>query len=114
MPNAKHPPIYKAFVVRLRDSNSYLPARWHRRAGFSYDIPIEGGGKFGPRIFPSRKSAKNAITAWAQGEWVQEMSTSGWEYPETDVVTAPRAPKIPRDAKKLEIIPIHIREVSYA
>ena len=61
----------KVYAIRQISSNHYLPsfAPSSIRNGYTWTDPdpMENGGPTGPRLFPSLRSAQNALTAWLQG-----------------------------------------------
>ena len=84
--------MMKVYAIRERGTEKYLPGLKRgrmRTRGFSFTEPIEG--EF-PRLFPTKRSAENALTAWLQGQWEMKISRSGmWgedenDYPEPTVV----------------------------
>lgn len=59
------------YAIRVRETDNYLPAHrpGHLGGGFSWDEPRPQGGRWGPRLFPTRQGAMNALYAWLQGHW---------------------------------------------
>lgn len=98
------------FVIRHVPTGDYLPARKSGR-GFSNDEPEEDGGPLGPRIFPTHRSAINALTAWLMGVHKRVSTRSGgWEGPEEydeDIIVEPQPHRIRED---MEIVPVHLIE----
>lgn len=98
------------YAIRLKGTNKYLPARLKRR-GFSYDVPTEMRIGLPPRLHPTLRGAQNALTAWLQGEWVQETTYSGEWGDEADVEVYPKEPPIPRKREDMEIVIFTLNEV---
>lgn len=62
-----NPPIepLECFVVQEKATGKFLPMRWGKARGFSFDEPSHSF----PRIFKTEKSARQALSAWARGTW---------------------------------------------
>lgn len=52
------------WAIRHKPTGGWLP--WRSGRGGSFDNPAVGKH---PRLFPSRRSAQNCLSAWLQGEW---------------------------------------------
>lgn len=68
---------YDCWAIRQISTGKYLPMRWKRARGYSFDEPSFAF----PRLFPSQRSASSALAAWLQGEWKMDSLRSG-EYGE--------------------------------
>ena len=96
----------KAYAIKLRGTDKYLPIMWRKRCGFSHTEPTN---EILPRLFPSLRSAQNALTAWLQGEFRTETVRSGFYGEDTDVYTVPY--KVDgRERDKMEIVKMEIRQ----
>lgn len=104
----------EVFVIRHVPTGDYLPARKSSR-GFSNDEPDHEGGPLGPRIFATRRSAINALTAWLMGVHkrvgggTRHVGTFGGndeDYDEDiEIVPQPH-----RRREEMEIVPCHLIE----
>jgi hypothetical protein len=81
------------YAIRERNTDRYLPAMKMigsssrvRHRGFSFTDPVSGQA---PRLFYTKQSARNALTAWLQGTWKTETVRSGFYGEDTDVYTVP-------------------------
>ena len=57
------------YAIRHIPTGKLMPVTRHAR-GSSYWTPDKVTPQGVPRLFPTRRGATNAMTAWLQGEWV--------------------------------------------
>ena len=96
-----------AHAIKLKGTDKYLPIMWRKRCGFSHTEPTN---EQIPRLFPSLRSAQNALTAWLQGYWRQETSRSGLYGEDVDCYTVPYASVEGRKRENMEIVKMEIKE----
>ena len=108
----------RVFAIRRKGTEDYLPSRregkYRRRAGFSADEPMPGGGEYGPRLFFKEGSAERALTAWLQGVWTATKefdSGVGSFSPEFSIVVEVEPPLSPRRRDEMEIVPFQLKEI---
>ena len=66
-----------------------------------------------PRLFPPKQGAQNALTAWMQGRWVTEYTTSGsWEDETSEKMPVPEEPKTLRVRADMEIVQLLLTDES--
>jgi hypothetical protein len=93
-------PMIYAWAIRQKSTGAYLPARKNGR-GYSFDEPGFGF----PRLFKSERSARNALTAWLQGEWKLEWHTKYDDaWGPDDYQTLVQNKVETRDASDMEIV----------
>lgn len=73
----------KCWAIRQKSTGYFLPMRWKRACGYSYDEPTEGAF---PRLFPSEKSANSALSAWLRGTWSEPKEYDHDEWSHTEYV----------------------------
>lgn len=70
------------YAIREKSTGYFLPMRWRQSSGFSHDEPEPGF----PRLFPSKESARSALSSWRRGIWKKEVDRyDGVFGPEYDV-----------------------------
>lgn len=100
--------MFTAYAIRHKPSGGFLPARWKRSRGFSFDEPSTD--EF-PRLFKSERSASMALSAWLRGEW-KEKEYDHDEWSHTDyVIGASPVPVEGRKSSDMEIIAFRLVEV---
>jgi hypothetical protein len=99
--------VYEGYVIREKGTENYMPTRWRYRRGHSFSEPQPYGGDFGPRIFPTWKSAHNALCAWAQGHWEHSISRATSFFDEYDEFTIVKKVE-GRSKDKMEIVPVRV------
>lgn len=103
------------YGIRHKPTGEFMPARMSRssRGGWSWwREPNQKPYDPTPRLFPTAAGARNALTAWMQGRWVNEETTHGWEFPETEVCAVPEATEVPRVRADMEIVTFTLAEVA--
>jgi hypothetical protein len=108
----------RVYAIRRKGTNDYLPSRrdgkFRRRAGYSADEPILGGGEYGPRLFFKKVSAERALTAWLQGIWKATKEFHG-DFGgfgnDFDIVVETEAPPAPRVRAEMEIVSFALRKI---
>ena len=107
------------YAIRHKPTGSWMPARMFRTSGkgWSYWAPADPSSdkpyNKNPRIFYTLQSARNALTAWLQGEWVRGTVREGdWEtgYYEVDAEPIPNNPPVERKRDDMEIVIFHLEE----
>lgn len=96
-----------AYAIKLKGTDKYLPILWRHRSGFSHTEPTN---EQLPRLFPTLRSAQNALTAWLQGHWRQETNRSGFDGEDVDVYTVPYESVEGRKRENMEIVKMEIKE----
>lgn len=77
----------EVFAIRQISTGYFMPAHFGTRSHrYSSDVPTPNCI---PRIFPSRASARVALSDWLRGEWKLEVSRYGWDDCEQDLVVVP-------------------------
>lgn len=104
----------EVFAIRHKPTQAWMPTRMFKTIGrgWSYWTPgdssegLDGFDK-NPRIFFTKQSARNALTAWLGGRWVQGKVREGdWEtgYYTVDGDPAPTRPPVERKREDMEIV----------
>lgn len=97
----------KAYAIKLKNTNKYLPILWRKRYGFSHTEPTN---EQLPRLFPTLRSAQNALTAWLQGKFETRTETSGMFGEDVSIYV--EAIKVEgRERKNMQIVTFTLREV---
>lgn len=78
--------------------------------GYSHTEPEPYGGKHGPRLFVSWRSAKAALRMWKRGVWTYEEPAYGALYDDAGSLKFEARPK--RARIELEIVTFKLAEVS--
>lgn len=99
----------EVFAIRHKPTQAWMPARMFKGSrGWSYWTPADTDAyDKNPRIFFTKRSAQNALTAWMQGEWEQGLVQDGdWEtgYYMVDGDPEPKKPKVERKREDMEIV----------
>lgn len=92
------------FVIRHKPTGRLLPARM-RATHYNFDRPE---GTHEPRLFKSKRAAKNCATCWAQGTWTANthQESDGWEHASYMVQDTPSPSAVPgRSHEDLEVVP---------
>lgn len=101
------PPVY---AIRHIPTGHYLPLSFSRGHRHSHDEPTPDCI---PRLFPTKQSARSALTQWSRGKW--ELRTfresEGWEHPSYDVQELEVEPVPSRNVDEMEIVPMFIGEI---
>lgn len=97
----------KAYAIKLKGTKKYLPILWRKRCGYSHTEPTD---QVLPRLFPTLRSAQNALTAWLQGKFETETTHSGFYREDVDVYTVPHKVE-GRERNKMKIVVFNLREV---
>ena len=58
---------FELFAIRHKPTGAFLPMRWDKRRGYSFDEPTPGAV---PRLLKTEQAAKAALRAWLAGKWV--------------------------------------------
>lgn len=90
------------YAIREKSTGYFLPMRWNKSSGFSHDEPEPGF----PRLFPSKESAKAALSSWRRGKWRQEVDTYYGDFgPEYDVYldVSPVPERLDKDMEIVEM-----------
>ncbi len=58
---------FTAWAIRVKGSNRYLCTHWRQDRSYTVDLPVAGF----PRLFKTKRSAHNALTAWTRGAWAR-------------------------------------------
>jgi hypothetical protein len=98
------------YAIREKGTQKYLPAMKNgriRMRGFSNTDPVEG---VPPRLFPTKRSAENALIAWLQGSWEMHQTRSGWYGEGVDIYPEP-TPVRERMREKMEIVVFVLNEI---
>ena len=98
-------PIY---AIRHKPTGHFLPARKSNRRGFSFDEPLPSGGALGPRVFYSKQSAMNALTAWLQGKFKADTTYSYEGEADYAITVDPQPHRVRSD---MEIVTYQMIEV---
>lgn len=108
----------KAWALKHKATGQWMPARMSRSSarGWSHWSPGYVHPEFGlaqihdknPRIFFTLQSARNALTAWAQGAWENTHSAGSYFEPPEDTGPAPMAPPAPRNRGDLDVVELRI------
>ena len=85
------------WAIRHKPTGKFMPARMFRtaRAGWTYWDPLDKSPETrpydpSPRLFFTRQAAANALSAWLQGKWKQEVQTEGsWDEAPYDYLAEP-------------------------
>lgn len=101
----------KVYAIRHKGTGRFMPAQVHRTAGgWSYwdpfaVVPNYSPACSAPRLFFTKRSAQNALTAWLQGEWQREVrhASSMFEDDSWDELV-PQAPIHSRYRVDMEIV----------
>jgi len=100
--------MMKVWAIRDKGNGFFMPANppsKHRKP-YSGQEPKKEGGSWGPRLFPSLKSAQNSLTAWLAGEWGYRLRQNEWEdLYELDVTHKPY-----RKKENMEIVEFNLME----
>jgi hypothetical protein len=102
--------MISVYAIREKGTDKYLPGLKRGRVrlrGFSFTEPVSGEA---PRIFHTKQSARNALTAWLQGTWHTHTISSGFYGEDTDVYTEPK-PVESRKRERMEIVEFNLVEV---
>jgi hypothetical protein len=97
----------EVFAIRVFGTTKYLPMRKKSR-GFSYDEPTD---EKPPRLFYTKRSAQNALTAWLQGVWENHTVTSGYYGEDVDVYPEPKKVE-GRQREMMEIVKFQLHETN--
>lgn len=100
----------KVYAIRHKGTNNYMPANppSKNRTSYSNTEPEPNGGKYGPRIFPSHKSALNSIVAWKLGAWVWVRYDYAPEGPEEWYHEPKKVPH--RELMDMEVVEFELTE----
>jgi len=94
---------FTCFAIRDKSTGHFFPMKWNKSSGFSHDEPEPGF----PRLFPSKESARSALSSWRQGKWKKEVNRydGGWG-PEYDVYldVTPVPERLERNMEIVEMI----------
>lgn len=106
----------QVFAIRHKPTGEFMPARMSRNGfgGWSWwREPNVSAFDKTPRIFPSKQGAQNALTAWLQGRWVTEYTTSGsWEGESTEKTPVPEKCETPRVREDMELVQLLLTDES--
>jgi len=72
------------------------------------DEPVPSGGALGPRIFYSKQSAMNALTAWLQGKFKVDTTYTFAGEPDCAIIVDPQPHRVRSD---MEIVTYQMIEV---
>lgn len=97
---------WERFAIRHTPTGMYLPERWRRGRGYSHDEPSHSY----PRLFPSERSAKQALTAWLQGEWETTTTSGDWYEAIEDCGPEPTEVK-GRNRNEMEIVRFRVERI---
>lgn len=110
----------QVFAIRHKPTQAWMPARMFKHGGgWSHWEPEpvpEGYGDMrgydtNPRIFFTKQSVHNALSAWLQGAWAAQTKRDGdWEtgYYQVDAGPAPEKPVNPRKREDMEIVTLEL------
>ena len=98
----------KVYAIRQVGTSNYLPSRVGGKARNFSDARLElDGGRWGPRLFGTKRGAINAKSAWLAGLWSVQWRHNSWgdEYGNLEPTTDPA-----RLAIELEIVEFELTE----
>ena len=101
--------MFEVWAIREKGTEKYLPAMKRGRIcvrGFTSTEPTEG---VPPRLFPTKRSVENALTAWLQGQWEMHQIQSGWYDEDVDTYPEPKAVE-GRKRELMEIVKFNLTE----
>lgn len=104
------------YAIRHKPSGEFMPARMSRCGfgGWSWWREPNQGEPYDktPRIFPTKTGARNALSAWLAGRWVQVIEKTGnWEEPEeSDNYCVPEKTENARNRDDMEIVSFSLIE----
>lgn len=93
---------FTAYAIRQKSTGHYLPMRWNKRRGYSFDEPTAGAF---PRLLTSLTAAKLALGAWLKGKWEPELEVSDWDGGYSQIGASP-TPVATRRADDMEIVQV--------
>jgi hypothetical protein len=105
------------WAIRHKPSMTFMPARpdGRRSRGWSFWTPrvppSPAEQRCAPRLFETKRAAKNALTLWLQGWWVRQPQTEGdWEtgYHTVAGDPAPEQPDVPRHPSEMEVVQVQL------
>lgn len=98
-------PIVTMYAVREAGTDKYLPNLGPRHRSYSFSSPVAHGGKFGPRLHGTQRSAIWAAKAWKRGVYAKEYLDDYGSGPVSVRVDPARADVV------LEIVRVDLHEV---
>ena len=104
------------FAIKHKPTGKWMPTRLNKiYGGWSYWEPTsqDRAHDENRRLFFTRRSAQNALTAWLMGEHRRESGTTyDWEGIRDDydhhIIEKPKVPRLRED---MEIVRLELREV---
>jgi hypothetical protein len=100
------------FGLRVKGTEKFFLRRPNQSRGYSLDEPEEPTQGKPVRLFPSQKSAQNALIQWRRGIHVNKVSyPSSWDSMDTGEERWTEIKDVPqRKALEIEIVPLRLSD----